>query len=100
MKGKYADTAIPELLAIFKKKKIDLKNVEIKLVGGSSMFSSLKVKTDIAKRNVTIIQELIKKHKLPIASKHLGGSHGRSVFFNLKTGKIQVFYAGKLMKIL
>lgn len=99
MKGKYADTAIPELLSVFKKKKIKIKDIKVKLVGGSSMFSSTsKDKNNIATRNINAIKKIIKESNLSISSEHLGGSHGRSVYFHLDTGKIQIFYGGNLIK--
>lgn len=100
LKGKYADTAIEELLRRFKKEQIAPKKIIVKIVGGSSMFPQRrKDMFDIATRNVEAVKDILEKKKLSIKGESTGGTKGRSLLFFLDSGEVQVFRAGgKLIK--
>ena len=94
-KGKYADTAVTELLRRFRKQNILRQKTVIKIVGGSSMFSHRKNQMfDIAARNIEAVKDALKDHNLKISAKVIGGTKGRSILFYLETGEIQVYFAG------
>ncbi|MFX1534351.1 MAG: chemotaxis protein CheD [Promethearchaeota archaeon] len=94
-KGKYADTAVTELVRRFRKKNILCQKTVIKIVGGSSMFFHRKNQMfDIAARNIEAVKEALKKYNLKIEAEATGGTKGRSILFNLETGEIQVYFTG------
>ena len=102
LRGKYADSAVEELIKVFKKKKIPKSQIQVKMVGGSSMFSQLKSNAfDIAKRNIEAVKNHLQSYELKISGSDLGGNKGRTINFNLETGEIKIYAAGgKLKKVI
>jgi chemotaxis protein CheD len=102
LKGKYADSAVKELLNIFKKKKISKNKILVKMTGGSSMFSNLKSNAfDIANRNIDAVKKHLKEYDLKLTASDVGGNKGRTINFDLDTGEIKIYAAGgKLKKII
>lgn len=90
--GKFADTALPELL----KKMTELgtlsSRVEVKIVGGAQMFNfdggnDLML---IGPRNVEAIEQMLETMNLKLVGKNTGGNRGRSIKFDLYTGIVTV----------
>ena len=102
LKGKYADSAVEELIDVFKKKKIPKSKIRVKIVGGSSMFAQLKTNAfDIANRNIEAVKNHLQKHELKVSGSDVGGNKGRTINFHLETGEIKIYAAGgKLKKVL
>ncbi len=99
IKGKYADSAIKELVTLFQKKKARIKNTSVKITGGSIMFSNLNRDVfDIGKKNYIAVKEELKKYNLKIASQDIGGNQGRSIYFDLNNGDIKIFFSGQRLK--
>lgn len=99
LKGKYADSAVPELLRIIKKKKVRLDTVQVKLVGGARMFTQFSSEIfDISQRNIEAVERVLGEVGLTVSAKDLGGSRGRSIYFFPETGEIQVYFAGGKLK--
>ena len=101
IKGKYADTAVQELIKLFKRKKIPLSKMQIKIIGGSKMFANLNSEIfDISYRNIEAVKCELKKHGLDkqIIGRDTGGTKGRTIYFFLKSGKIQIYFAGGKLK--
>ena len=99
LKGKYADLAVKELLSIFRLKKILKKNITVKIVGGSNMFSQLKHNSfDIANRNIEAIRDQLNLFHLKILASDLGGNKGRTIHFYLEDGRIKISNAGGKLK--
>ena len=91
-KLKYADIALPEMIDEMLKigcKKIDLRAV---IVGGGNMFlnSNLALEQTIGYRNYESVIEILAKYSIPIVAKDIGGSIGKTVYFNLKNGDVYV----------
>ncbi|MFX0205576.1 MAG: chemotaxis protein CheD [Candidatus Hodarchaeota archaeon] len=101
IKGKYADSAIKELIALFQRKKARLENTVVKITGGSNMFSNLnKDVFDIGKKNYLAVEKELKKYNLKIARKDIGGNKGRSIYFNLDNGEIKIFLSGQQLRMI
>ena len=102
IKGKYVDTAVPELLNIFRLHHIDTKNIIVKLVGGSHMFPPLKQTIfDVATKNFFAVKESLAQYHLSIYSQDIGGNYGRSMKFFMENGEIHVSQIGsKLVSII
>ncbi|MCK4718175.1 MAG: chemotaxis protein CheD [Thermoplasmata archaeon] len=97
--GKYVDTSIylmiDELIALGAKKG----SLKAKLVGGAQMFSYLSPGTlDIGTRNVEAARETLKKERVPIVAEDVGGTRGRTMTFDIKTGLIGIQTARKHAK--
>ena len=73
------------------------KRLWAKVIGGAQMFQSFGRDTlDIGQRNIESAYKTLKKEHIRIKAKSVGGSSGRTITFNLTTGKIQVRTTGKV----
>lgn len=90
-RGKFADTAIPDLV----QKLIDLGSLKtrmiVKIAGGAQMFGNIQDdKLLIGPRNVTAVEEALSGLGLKISGKSVGGHLGRSLRFDLASGTVTV----------
>lgn len=89
--GKYADTALPALASEMQKAGCRLKSLEAKIVGGANMFASLaQSSVPIGLRNVSAIRQILGEMGVPILGEDVGGTHGRTIVFNLEDGRIEI----------
>ena len=93
--GKYADTAIPSLLA-------DLERLmaarvrgrlSAKLVGGADMFASSQAE-GIGERNRQAVEQILAELRIPVGARDLGGRSGRRVTLDPATGRVVVKIPG------
>ncbi len=90
-RGKFVDTALEELLGIMKKVGGRQKRLQAKLVGGANMFTSIvRNPLPIGLRNIMAAREILKNYQIPIVSEEVGGMQGRTMFFSLSDGRIQI----------
>lgn len=90
-KYKYVECVIPEMLRLLAKRKIDPKELEVKLFGGSDMTMPKSKKPDIhavGKQNTEAAVKTIRLHHLNLVKSDTGGDFGRKIFFLTNTGKI------------
>lgn len=92
--GKFADTAIPHMVAQLLEKGISRAGLVAKLAGGANMFGS-GGPIQIGKENQAVVKEILKQLRIPIAGEHLAGAKGRRITFNAATGDLQVDVAGE-----
>jgi chemotaxis protein CheD len=86
--GKYADTAIPELLRLLAAKGIQRQRLTVKIAGGAEMFAfsgSDGPKLAVGARNASAVQEQLSREGLRISALDTGGNHGRTMEVNLDT---------------
>jgi chemotaxis protein CheD len=78
--GKFADTAVPALLAEFAKLGTPPSEVQAVLVGGARMFSFGRgLETDIGASNVAAAREALESAGVAVCANATGGSVGRSI---------------------
>jgi chemotaxis protein CheD len=89
--AKFAETAVPLLLAEMRKLGAN-GNVQAKIAGGASMFGSLLPSggVNMGERNVAATREVLAAHGIGIIGEDVGGDFGRSVYFDLKDGRVRV----------
>ncbi len=89
-RGKYARTAIEELIKELEKNGIQKKNLTAKIFGGASMFqnNSTNFFQNIGERNVKVSREVLKNHNIPILYEDVGGHNGRTITFFLEDGRV------------
>lgn len=89
-KGKYARTAIEELLRELQRQGIDKANLSARLFGGASMFDSDKSKFfhNIGESNVAVSKATLAKEGIAVLEEDVGGSSGRTITFFLDDGRI------------
>jgi chemotaxis protein CheD len=93
---RYADTSIYLMLDSIIERGGSKRYLTAKLVGGAQMFSfSSNGMLNIGEKNIIAARETLKAEHIRIKSEDVGGIHGRSIFFDLKNGKIRVKTLGQ-----
>lgn len=95
MKGnpaKYADTCLEMMLAELSRMGANKLRLQAKMAGGAQMFS-FAGKTPLLKigeRNAEAVQQQLKKAGIPLLAFDVGGTHGRTINFNIQTGSLYI----------
>jgi chemotaxis protein CheD len=96
---KFADTGIAIMLDDMKKFGAEPMWCTAKLIGGASMFQSVdKSAFNIGADNVAICKEILKRERIKIVSEDVLGNKGRTMKFDLITGKVIVKYVDGTIK--
>lgn len=66
--------------------------VSAKIVGGASMFGQLAIGTgvNVGERNVVATRDVLASHQIPLIAEDTGLDYGRSVYFHLDDGRVEV----------
>jgi chemotaxis protein CheD len=92
--GKFADTAVPEMLKRLKELGAPTHGLTAKFSGGANMFGS-KGPLQIGDANVKAVQAALKGIGARVLAHDCGGNKGRRVIFDCNTGEMTVECAGK-----
>lgn len=90
-RAKFPGTAVPMLLE--EMRALGARGpMSAKIVGGASMFAALLPAGGInmGERNIEATRATLERAGVPIIAEDTGGEYGRSVYFDLATGKVQV----------
>ena len=90
--GRFAQTAVPELLERMIARGARAPAIGAKLVGGASMFTSLAPPGNIqmGDRNVVAAREALHRHGIRLLAEAVGGDMGRTAEFDVATGRVTV----------
>lgn len=96
-KGKFADTAIVDLLEKLQALGADPTRLVAKMVGGAQMFASTVISDSmkIGPRNVDAVKNQLVIHRIPLIAEDTGGSYGRTIDFCTVDGVLVVRTAFK-----
>lgn len=93
-KAKFANSAIKEIIAKMRKLGAYKSNMEGKIVGGAHMFTGAKIVNptafNVGERNVLSARQALTDEKIKVVSEDVGGDYGRSIEFDLETGKVKI----------
>ncbi len=91
-RGKFADTAIPDLVELMQKKGAIKQRMLVKKAGGAQMFAypGTNSQTHIGYRNAVAAEKALEALGLKVSGKSIGGHSGRSIYMDLATGVIRV----------
>ncbi len=94
--GKYADTAVPELVTQMVKKGATKARLRMVIAGGAQLFTfeTTNDRLDVGKRNAEAVKNAIFALKLRLLAEDVGGKVGRTVTFNADTGEVGVKQVG------
>ena len=94
--GKFANTAIPELLRMMVEAGAAESRIRIALTGGSQLFAvnAAAPRMDVGPRNVEAVRQELSKHKCSVIATDTGGSAGRTVHL-FGDGRIRVKTIGQ-----
>ncbi len=97
--GKYADTAIPAVIAEFERRLGPATRMRLtaKLVGGASMFqvdTPPESMLNIGRRNQEAIEAILESLRIPVLARDLGGSTGRRLTLDTVSGIVAIKVPG------
>jgi len=96
--GKYADTAVPALIAEIERR-LGVGSADrllAKLTGGASMFPpgtpspNSSAAWNIGRLNQEAVEAILAAHRIPILARDLGGDGGRNVIFDPASGIVSI----------
>jgi chemotaxis protein CheD len=90
--AKFPDTIVPLMLEQMREMGTRHARVQAKIVGGASMFGQLVSATgiNVGERNVVATREALAASGVPIVAEDTGLDYGRSVYFHLADGRLEV----------
>jgi len=97
--GKYADTAVAEMVSKMVFHGGCLDNVVAMCVGGASMFSnhSSRIET-VGIKNYRIVKRELEHFKIPVITESIGGTTGRKISMNCREGIVTISMLLKSVK--
>ncbi|WP_409294355.1 chemotaxis protein CheD [Peribacillus sp. SCS-26] len=100
--GKYADTAVPELLKLLLSQGASRHGIQAKIAGGAQMFqfaggSDLM---RIGPRNVEAVKESLDCLNIQLSAEDTGGSSGRTIEFYPGTGRMHIRSVNKTLLVI
>lgn len=90
--GRSASTAIPEMIRIMEAAGARRRGMYARIVGGSAMFESV-LPTEgrrLGVRNVEAVKLALSLAQIPLRGEDVGGTFGRSVYFDASDGRVTV----------
>jgi len=89
--AKFPSTAVPLLVEEMRRRGAT-QGITAKIAGGASMFASLIPSGGInmGERNAVATRQALVDAGLPLVAEDCGGEHGRSVYFHLRDGRLEV----------
>ena len=91
--GKFADTALPHMLAELSKMGIPRDGLVAKIAGGACMFG-VSGPLQIGDNNTEAVKQLLKEANIRIIGEDVGGQKGRRVTLDCSNGELLVEIAG------
>lgn len=96
---KFTDTAISVLIHEMEGIGGQRDRFEAKLVGGSQMLNFPSDRDRIGDRNVAVATRLLEEFAIPLVASAVGGTHGRSVKFEIASQTLHITAAGSSRRI-
>ena len=92
--SKYVDYSIRLILDEYKKHGINLREIEVKLFGGSDMFSfpSPSYCMTVGQQNIQKALEVIRAEGLNLVASDVGGKRSRKIVFYVHSGEVLLKY--------
>lgn len=90
--AKFPRTAIPLLIDEMRRLGAQSERIRAKIVGGASMFGNLLPPggINIGERNIAAVRDVLAGANVPIVAEDTGSDYGRSVFFYMGDGRVEV----------
>lgn len=90
--AKYADSAIPALVAQLELSGSSVEDIEAYLTGGAHMFEGSEdaIISSVGEQNLRATRTILEELGIAIVYEHAGGSQGRTVVFDSASAEIEV----------
>ncbi len=92
---RFADTGLAELITIMKAKGANINKLTAKIAGGAQMFSVSSAVFNIGDRNIAATKKVLAERRIRLAAEETGSNFGRTVYFHVDTGIMEVRAANK-----
>jgi chemotaxis protein CheD len=92
--GKFADTAIPEMLRLLAVEGVPHAGLIAKIAGGANMFGNSSGAMQIGEGNIAAITEKLASENIRLVAKHVAGAKGRRISVDCESGLVQVDIVG------
>ena len=92
-RAKFVDTAVELMLSRMAKKGAMRTRIEAKIFGGAKMFQSVKASPcvmQIGEENVNATREELTRRNIPIVAESTGGTKGKTVLFDVTSGRVTI----------
>ena len=97
--NKFADHAVPTLLDGMVARGASRVFLQAALVGGASMFATAGT-LEVGQRNAAAVRELMAARRVNVVAEAVGGSRGRTVRVDVRSGTVSVREAGGTEEVL
>lgn len=87
--GKFADTAVPHLIAKLVAQGANPEALVAKMAGGAQMFKG-GPSLSVGDRNIEAVMRALAQHQVPVLASDVGGTLGRSIRFEVATDRFFV----------
>jgi chemotaxis protein CheD len=98
--GKFADTAVPQMIKDLTTRGICDPSLVVKIAGGSNMFGLPAGPMQVGESNLVAVEAELAKARLRISGRHVGGNKGRRVTLDCQTGMFKVEVVGSEVVVL
>ena len=104
--GKCAETAVPHVLSEMYKNGGSAQSIRAAIIGGARIFTSASTsgaigsRLEIGPRNIIAVKEALMRAGIPLVAEEVGGRCGRTVTFEVETGRVLVRAIGAEEKLL
>ncbi len=90
--ARFPETAVPHLVRAMSARGASLERIRARLVGGASMFANLSAPgvALMGERNVLAARDALKQAGIPLVAEDTGSDYGRSVWFHVCGGRLEV----------
>ena len=93
--GKFADTAVPQLLEQMARLGANVSRIRVALAGGAQLFAFKGgPRLEIGQRNAEAVSAQLRQRNIPVVATDLGGSSGRTVHL-MPNGRVRVKTIGQ-----
>jgi chemotaxis protein CheD len=88
--GRFAPTAVPRLIELMEAAGARSSEVFARIAGGAAMFAELmsSASARLGERNVAAVKAALQQAGVPLHGEDVGGTFGRSVFFDANDGSL------------
>ena len=97
--GKFADTAIPEMLRVLEEANVVREDIVARLAGGANIFGRTGP-LQIGNANIEAVTRLLGEVGIEIKAQDVGGEKGRRISLDCQTGKLTIEMAGCPARVL
>ena len=97
--GKFADTAIPEMLRMMENAQVPQSEIVARVAGGANIFGRTGP-LQIGNANIEAVTQLLDEAGIPVKAQDVGGNKGRRVSLDCQTGSLTIEMAGSPARVL